>query len=294
MPNKKPSFSSTSPMSKRLDSFERQLEALKRSRQPVRLLEELSNDLGLMEAGEVRSGNGAEPGEGFTGGRYGYPGFVYDGIEFFLVGVESDAAQAGLSLQDGAVYFGAGAGRLDADGLVIKANTNPGDANKIRFTAQDGSTVLAEIYTDESGSDPSFYLDTAWRVHIPAGLKGAINLLGDLELNGSLVKSGAGFIGLGAPSTLTIAGGAVTATRGVHLIDTEAGAAADDLDTINGGTDGDLLVLGSLNASRDPTAKDQTGNLRLAGDFIFTSITDALTLIKRGNNWVELSRSDNN
>jgi hypothetical protein len=246
-----------------------------------------------MEAGEFRSGNGLEPGEGFTGGRFGFPGFTYAGFEFFLVGVQNDAAQVGLSLADGTLYFGGGAGRLDAAGLLIRSASSPGDANKIRFVTSDGSTVLAEIYTEEAGLDPTFHLDTTYRLSIPAGLR-QLDILGDLSLSGGLLKSGPGFIGLGAPSTLTIAGGVVTATRTCHLLATQGGAAADDLDTINGGAEGDLLILGSADGSNDPTARDGTGNLRLAGNFTFTKVLDKLSLVKHSSgNWHELCRSAN-
>ena len=277
---------------KRLEKLQAEVESLKRRSSPVRTLEDLTNALGLMEAGEFRSGNGVEPGEGFTGGRFGYPGFTYDGLEFFLVGVENDAAQVGLSLADGTLYFGGGAGRLDAGGLLIKSADSLGDANKIRFLTEDGSTVLAEIYTQEVGLDPSFYIDTSYRLVVSAGFRD-VDILGDLTLSGGLVKAGPGFIGLGAPSSLTIAGGAVTATRGFHKIDTQGGAATDDLDTIHGGVEGDILVLCSEVAARDPKAKDGTGNMRLAGDFTLAGAADKLTLIKQGGNWHELSRSTN-
>ena len=278
---------------KRLETLQAEVERLKRRSAPLRTLEDLTHALGLMQAGEFRSGNGLEPGEGFTGGRFGYPGFIYAGLEFFLVGVQNDAAQVGLSLADGTLYFGGGAGRLDAGGLLIKSADSLGDANKIRFLTEDGSVVLAEIYTEEVGLDPSFHIDTSYRVAIPAGLRD-LDVLGDLALSGGLVKSGPGFIGLGSPATLTIAGGVVTATRSCHLIDTEGGAATDNLDTINTGVEGDILVLGSVASARVPKAKDGTGNLRLAGDFSFTGVVDKLTLIKHSSgNWHELGRSTN-
>src|SRR3970040_334977 len=105
----------------RVEKLQAEGEQLKRRGAPLRTLEDLTSALGLMEAGEFRSGNGLEPGEGFSGGRFGYPGFTYAGLEFFLVGVENDAAQVGLSLADGTLYFGGGAGRLDAAGLLIKS-----------------------------------------------------------------------------------------------------------------------------------------------------------------------------
>jgi hypothetical protein len=50
---------------------------------------------------------------------------------------------------------------------------------------------------------------------------------------------------------LTISGGAVTRTQVYHSIDTEGDAATDDLDTVNGGAEADLLVFRQNNSARD-------------------------------------------
>lgn len=52
---------------------------------------------------------------------------------------------------------------------------------------------------------------------------------------------------------LTIATGAITVTGVYHTIDTEADAATDDLDTINGGADGQILYLRTEADARDVT-----------------------------------------
>ena len=98
---------------------------------------------------------------------------------------------------------------------------------------------------------------------------------------------------LGTGSELTIASGAVTVTQGFHTIDTESDAATDDLDTINGGLTGDVIVLKSAADARDPTLKDGTGNLALAGDFTLSDTDDTIMLIYDGTSWCEISRSDN-
>jgi hypothetical protein len=108
------------------------------------------------------------------------------------------------------------------------------------------------------------------------------------------VHGQASFINMGTGSTLTISGGEITITESFHRIDTEGGAATDNLDTINGGSTGDLLILASIVNARDPTLKDATGNLNLAGDFTLSTIADTITLIKFPNGWwYEISRSDN-
>lgn len=95
-----------------------------------------------------------------------------------------------------------------------------------------------------------------------------------------------------AGATLTIAAGVVNATNGYHAIDTEAAAATDDLDTINGGAAGFMLILRTANAARDVVCKDGTGNLRLAGDFTLSHTDDRLVLLHDGSAWMELSRAD--
>lgn len=104
-----------------------------------------------------------------------------------------------------------------------------------------------------------------------------------------------GFLNFGPVSTLTIATGAVTATQTRHDIDTEASTSTDSLVTVNGGVDGDLLILHVANATRHVICTDNTGNLQLAGgaNFTLTNQSDTLVLMYDGTNWVEISRSDN-
>jgi pectate lyase len=87
----------------------------------------------------------------------------------------------------------------------------------------------------------------------------------------------------------------ITATATRTRLDTEAAAATDDLDTINGGSDGDLIILSTTNSARDVVVKDGTGNLVLAGDFTLSTTSDRIKLIYDStlSAWVELSRSDN-
>lgn len=92
---------------------------------------------------------------------------------------------------------------------------------------------------------------------------------------------------------LTIASGVITAVMDWHRVDTEGAAATDDLDTIDGGYDGRMLTLHSVNSGRVVTVKDGTGNLRLAGDFVMDSPFDSITLQWVSSNWYEISRSNN-
>lgn len=64
-----------------------------------------------------------------------------------------------------------------------------------------------------------------------------------------------------AATELTIAGGIVTATQTYHTIDTEADAASDDLDTVNGLADGQFYIFQNVNAGRNVVVKHGTGNI---------------------------------
>lgn len=98
-----------------------------------------------------------------------------------------------------------------------------------------------------------------------------------------------------APMTgeLTIATGAITVTGSYHNVDTEADGASDDLDTINGGTDGAKLVLRANHTDRTVVVKDGTGNLQIAGDMTLDNTQDTITLIFDNtlSAWLELGRA---
>jgi hypothetical protein len=124
------------------------------------------------------------------------------------------------------------------------------------------------------------------------GIGGAAVAGVELTVTGDEVVTG--FFGLGTPSTVTIAAGAVTATKSYLLLETEGGAATDDVDNINGGTDGSVLIVRAANSARTVVCKDSTGNLRLAGDCSLDDAHDTLTLLNlSGTVWEELARSNN-
>ena len=69
-----------------------------------------------------------------------------------------------------------------------------------------------------------------------------------------------------AATELTIATGAVTATQSQHTIDTESDASSDDLDTINGIAENELVMVRPANDARTVVLKHGTGNLECPGD----------------------------
>jgi hypothetical protein len=113
-----------------------------------------------------------------------------------------------------------------------------------------------------------------------------INTIKDWTVSGVLV--------LELGDTLVLDTGEITVTSSQHKIDTEGAAATDDLDTINGGVDGQILVLRTTDGGRDVDVKDGTGNIQLdaATDFSMTSVRHRIMLINQNDTtWVEISRS---
>jgi hypothetical protein len=82
-----------------------------------------------------------------------------------------------------------------------------------------------------------------------------------------------------ASTELTIATGAVTATQGVHRLDTQADAASDDLDTINGGSEGMILLVRAEHTDRTVVLKHGTGNLQLGAADVTLDATDKYVLL---------------
>jgi len=68
---------------------------------------------------------------------------------------------------------------------------------------------------------------------------------------------------LGKPPTITIVNGVVDLTNSAsnYLIDTEAAAATDNLDTINGGAAEQMIVVGSVDDAKDVVLRHNVGNI---------------------------------
>ena len=107
-----------------------------------------------------------------------------------------------------------------------------------------------------------------------------------------------GFIS-STPTELTLSSGVVTATRMCHLIDTEGDASTDTMTHMNGYDEGRIVILTTVNGSRDVTLDDEAGGvgtLNMDGDFTLSQVSDTITFCGRltdGLTFMELSRSDN-
>jgi hypothetical protein len=76
--------------------------------------------------------------------------------------------------------------------------------------------------------------------------------------------------------TLTIASGVIAAIFEHHLVDTEAAAATDDIDTINGGIQDQIVRFRSVNSGRDPVFKNGTGNIVCGADRTLSNLADEI------------------
>lgn len=97
-------------------------------------------------------------------------------------------------------------------------------------------------------------------------------------------------LSVGTDTTLTISSGAITITRSRHMVDTEAAVASDDLTDINGGAEGDLLILSIVNSARVVVVKHNSAKIFLASqtDFSFSDTRQMLLLVHDGTRWCEL------
>jgi hypothetical protein len=97
-------------------------------------------------------------------------------------------------------------------------------------------------------------------------------------------------LSFGAPQNLTISGGAITIDQSYINVDTEGGASSDDLDTINGGFAGNVIVLKAANDAHTVVVKHGTGNILLSGgvDVALDTNVNKLMLLYDGSSWIEL------
>lgn len=94
----------------------------------------------------------------------------------------------------------------------------------------------------------------------------------------------------------TISGGSIAYGTVYCQLDTEGSAATDDLTSVTGGAEGNVLVLKTTDNSRDVVVKYGSSThqflLKNNADFTLDNVNDSLTLIRASGAWTELSRTD--
>jgi len=289
-------------------------------------LSDINSFLGTVTAGEFRTGNGKDPGKGFTGVRIAYPSLTYGSSAWHLVGVTNDVLQFGLSASDGKAYFGGGVHILDGTGYFVYDADGLGQRPEITFQAGASPTAKGRIAgysaaANESGAylmTNSYFTGTNWHVDLTTKrgtiFQGSANASANaVAFQWRSVPAGSGaqtpvelmtltHEGMLAnrKSSETIASGTITVESNRVTVDTESGASSDDLDTISfdgpGGSAGILLVLSAASGSRTVVVKNSTGNIYLSGsDFSLDNINDVIVLAGTadGSGWLEVARGNN-
>ena len=92
---------------------------------------------------------------------------------------------------------------------------------------------------------------------------------------------------------LEVSGGEIDVTGSYHRVDTQAGAANDDLEDVNGTEEGQLLVLRSFDSGNHVRLMDGIGNLRLGANRTLDHVDDAIILISDGTLLYEVAFANN-
>ncbi len=194
----------------------------------------------------------------------------------------------GLKIIDPEIWWIQNQGLYLANNVLITAISLEG--GRIHHTGKDLASYAIDNRLPQSNTLPRFKISNPFLNN---------NFIDNInDPNGSMV----GFfnntaylhskVSLGIPAPLTIAGGVIAATKSYHIL-TPQGGAVDDLDTINGGVDGMILVLKG-DGTFQIDVKHGTGNIFLSGaaDYLLPSTQERITIQydKTRTEWIEISR----
>lgn len=208
------------------------------------------------------------------------------------------ASASAVSLNDFDVrptsYWGLTAGTSTAFTLI---------ANPTISAYANTQTFVVQPHVD-CGNSPTLAIDSLsalnWRKYTQQGTKVALKA-NDLRASQRYfcINDGVDIICLnpsslpllsGSATALTIATGAITLTNNSssYVLDTEGAAATDDLDTISGGQDGQIIWLNTANSSRDITFRSGVGNIvnPTGLSIILGNTNDVVCLRYNGTNWI--------
>jgi len=149
---------------------------------------------------------------------------------------------------------------LEAQGWVVVVDENNGDEVIYYSGKDDGAKTLSGLTRAIAGSDAAHASGKAVLLATSAQyvvqLIERINTISDADyaLNPRSLT-------LADETEVTIASGAVTVDQARHTVDTEADAAVDDLNAINGGSAGQWLILRAESPARMVTVRHGAGNI---------------------------------
>tara|TARA_Y100000310_G_scaffold46368_1_gene43060 strand:+ start:1055 stop:2080 length:1026 start_codon:yes stop_codon:yes gene_type:complete len=177
--------------------------------------------------------------------------------------------------------------------VVLAADLNTHVRDNFNQTAPAILTTAEDILVANAANAPKrLAIGTNGR---PVGaVSGAVAYMSDLQMAN---------YDLEAASELTISTGDITVTQTYHKVDTESDAASDNLDGINGGSAGRIIVLRPENDGRTVVVRHNQSagaadNILLADDtdYSMSRIEDIIALIydatlDTNGAWLEVSRS---
>ena len=143
-------------------------------------LSDVSENLGIVTAGEFRSGNRLDPGKLFSGMRMSYPPMTYGASDWNLVGVNADTLQFGVRASDGKLLAGGGAVILDSTGITATAGLIAGWVINSDHLLSDGTPGIKILSTGaiETSDFVSGILGKGWR----------ISEAGNAEFNNAVIR----------------------------------------------------------------------------------------------------------
>ena len=96
--------------------------------------------------------------------------------------------------------------------------------------------------------------------------------------------------GWGSAESAIISGGVITVESGKwYKVDTEGASSSDDLNTINGLSEGEEVMISPANASRTVVLKDGVGNLDIRVDTSLDELIDVFHFFHNGSSLIEAS-----
>ena len=231
-------------------------------------LSDINANIGRVTSGEFRTGNGKEPGYGFTGVRMAYPPMLYNSEYWDFVTVEDDKLQIGMKSSDGKLYAGNGSTVIDENGITSVGGTIGGwiigvdtltsgttdiildSANK-KITINDSTFGNEGIQMDYNGGTPRFYVGN--------GLASYLKYDGtDLFINGSKI-------------TEILAGSEI----GIQNWQATMVFSALDVDTASW-TSGSILIMDGTSYS---ISAGNTGNM-IAKTYIYLDVNVSTTVLQ--------------
>lgn len=167
----------------------------------------------------------------------------------------------------------------ELDALWLQINTNETDIG-----AHDHDADYADIGHDHDADYSALgHNHDADYVEITGDtMTGALHASAGLRVSG-------GFFNIGTLTVKTISGGVITATHSHHSLIAQTGS-TDDLNTINGGVPGNMLILRPVSGDTI-TFKHGAGNILMldGADLTVNAFRKSVTFLFHGTKWYEIA-----